>query len=169
MPATYEAIASTTLGSNTATVTFDSIAATWTDLVLVCTLKRTSGGEVVYVRFNNDTGSNYSSTQLYGTGSSAASTRQSSASNGISFGVSGPNEFSPHILHVMSYANTNVYKTALTAYAVASPVTNYQAVGREVGLWRSTSAITRIDVREVGAGISFATGSTFSLYGIKAA
>ena len=169
MAATYEPIASTTLGSNAATVTFDSIPGTYTDLVVVAMLKRDSGGETVYVRFNNDTGSNYSSTSLYGTGTGRGSGRGSNLSNGIRFGVSGPNEFAPHVLHVMSYSNTNVFKTALSSYAVASPVTGYQAVGREVGLWRSASAVTRLDVREIGAGRTFVTGSTFSLYGIQAA
>ena len=74
MPAsnTYESISSVTLTSNSTTVTFGSIPQTYTDLVLVIVAKITSGGLDMFIRFNSDTGSNYSYTQLYGNGTSAA-------------------------------------------------------------------------------------------------
>jgi hypothetical protein len=63
----------------------------------------------------------------------------------------------------MSYANTNVFKTALIAGGLGSTEVN-----RHVGLWRSTSAVTSVGLLLNGSG-NFKTGSTFSLYGIKAA
>jgi hypothetical protein len=62
MTATYEKIATTTLGSTTATVTFSSISGAYTDLVLVERLVKSITGGSLQVRFNSDTGTNYSAT-----------------------------------------------------------------------------------------------------------
>jgi hypothetical protein len=63
---TYEAIATQTLGSAAASVTFSSIPGTYTDLVIVCTpLRVTAGAEELVFQFNSDTGSNYSINNSY--------------------------------------------------------------------------------------------------------
>ena len=164
MPRTYEPIASTTLSSATATVTFDNIPGTYTDLVLVSSILLASqSGAGPDIRVNSDMGSNYSSTIVYGDPGGAASTRTSSSTaldfmmnaNTTSRGISR-NQF-------MNYANTNVFKTVLTEYGFGTT-----AVVRGVQLWRSTSAITRLDIHDRTPD-NFASGSTFSLFGIKAA
>jgi len=165
MASTYEPIASQTLGSDTAEVTFSSIASSWTDLVVIGLLDFTSSGVALWVRFNGDTGSNYSYTVLTGNGSSAASARGSSQTQAL---VGFPNwggstaQDNLTIIQVMSYANTNVYKTLLHSSALAS-----QGVHRGVSLWRDTSAISSLTLR-VNSG-SIATGSVISLFGVKAA
>ncbi len=76
MTKTYVPISTTTLGSNASTVSFSSIPGTYTDLVIVMGVISTSNtGHYVYLQYNGDTGSNYSTTILTGTGSSAVSTR----------------------------------------------------------------------------------------------
>jgi len=167
MAATYEPIATTTLGSASGSITFSSIPATYTDLVLICQVKRTSGGAEIWARLNSDTGSNYSWTYVYGTGSSAASSRTSNENNGLFFGITSNNDFGTFILHLQNYANTTTYKTGISRFSVANPVTNYQAVGANVALWRSTSAVTSLTVRD--AGSTYVAGSTFTLYGIASA
>lgn len=175
MPTTYEPIASTTLGSAANSVTFGNIAATWTDIIVACSYRDTRAQKYGYlrVRFNNDSGSNYSVTRVYGTGGSAGSSRQSSqaALNLMEgAGASSPtDEFAPGVFHVMNYANTNVFKTTLAGSGNVSGDGGFNVL-RTVGLWRSTDAITRIDILpDVVAGSQLASGSTFSLYGIKAA
>jgi hypothetical protein len=118
-------------------------------------------GQNQNIRFNNDSASNYSNTYLEGDGSSAFSGRRSNQTSLIDFGVirTTANTFSTNILQIQNYSNTTTYKTALTRNGLAS--TALQAV---VGLWRSTSAINRIDLSP-GSG-NFEVGSTFSLYGI---
>jgi hypothetical protein len=74
MPATYEKIATTTLGSASATITFSSISSAYTDLRLVITALQGSGNNIA-LRFNSDSGTNYSRTRLIGNGTSATSTR----------------------------------------------------------------------------------------------
>ena len=156
---TYSLINSTTLGSDQSSVTFSSIPATFTDLVLVVAGVTTSGTEAAAVRFNGDTGSNYSRTVLYGTGSSALSLRNSNITDS-GLGVLDSASQGNNIYHFMDYSNSTTYKTFLARGNVASEQTR-----ASVGLWRSTSAITSITVL---VGTSFASGCTFKLYGIEA-
>jgi hypothetical protein len=160
MPRTYEPIASTTLGSSASDITFASIAADWTDLVIVLH-GANSEGSAVAITFNSDTGSNYSHTLVQGNGTSASSSRQSSQTGAwfASFTTGGPHIA---IIHVMSYANTNVYKTLLSSAERIGTTT-----ARHVGLWRSTSAITSVTLDPVFGTLQ--AGTTASLFGIKAA
>lgn len=165
MPATYEPIASTTLGSNAATVTFDNIPGTYTDLILVGRFGIQDGKLTeVYCRFNSDTGTNYSGTGLWGNGTNAGSDRYSSSNLGCFVGASDSTATNVAVFHVFSYANTNVNKTTLSANAQAG-----RGAGRQVSLWRSTAAITRMDISRNFAANDIVAGSVWSLYGIKAA
>jgi len=159
---TYTPIATTTLGSSQATVTFSSIPSTYTDIVLICSARETSASGGIEVKINSDTGSNYSYTQLYGTGSTAASNRTTNETYlGLLGAQVGTNAIGSIIVNFMNYANTTTYKTAI------SRGNNNDYVTTRVHLWRSTSAINRFDL--TSQGTSFASGSTFTLYGIAAA
>lgn len=163
MATTYEPIATTTLGSAAASYTFSSIPGTYTDLVLVAITKNsvvTVNG--IFVRYNGDTASNYSTTFLYGNGSAAVSSRASSQTQ-AQMGWDGSTDFTPTIISVQNYANATTYKTALSRSNEPS-----SRVAAWVSLWRSTSAITSITVTAESPA-NFAIGSTFTLYGIKAA
>ena len=159
MATTYEPIATNTLGSAAATVTFSSIAGTYTDLVVV-TNGSASANSDFFIAFNGDTGFNYSSTQLYGTGTVAGSQRDTTYPR-ILIGANYANQV--NILQVMNYSNSTTYKTVLSR---ANGPSNVVQAG--VGLWRSTSAITSL-VLSLNSTNTFSTGSTFTLYGIKAA
>ena len=75
MPATYEPIASTTLGTAAADITFSSIPGTYTDLVLVLYGGFATAASDLYTQFNSDTGTNYSNSDLRGNGTAAAANR----------------------------------------------------------------------------------------------
>jgi len=160
---TYEPIASQSF-SNVASVTFSGISGSFTDLVLQGYLYGVSGNGTAGFRVGNgtiDTGSNYSETELYGLGSSVGSQRQSSQA-AISVGrATGVGSSDPYIVRVnlLSYSNTNVYKTFLFEMGTAG-----LGVIRQVGLWRSTSAIDNVRV-QMGINIT----GILSLYGVKAA
>jgi hypothetical protein len=156
---TYEPIATTTLGTSTATVTFGSISGAYTDLVLVLAGLGSNFTSVAF-NFNSDTGSNYSRTVLDGDGSSATSDRETSQTKmrvGVIDGSQGTN-----IFHIMNYSNTTTYKTVLTRGSAAANL-----VRLSVGLYRSTSAITTFDIAP-NTG-TFSSGTTFTLYGIASA
>ncbi len=164
MASTYTPIATTTLGSAASSVTFNSISGTYTDLVLVCNFGADSASRLAYVRFNNDSATNYSNTYVAGTGSAASSARNGNMTliylDGTSYlqtTLTGN-----AIMNIQNYSNTTTYKTAIHRYNDAAGEALASA-----DLWRSTSAITRVDVL-ISAG-NFLAGSTFTLYGIKAA
>lgn len=164
MPATYESIASTTLGSAAATITFSSIAGTYTDLRLVVVSQSTTGGSGNRITINSDTGSNYSRTILRGDGSSATSVRGTSESVFV-FGATGtsPN-WTMFTADFFSYAGST-YKTVLAS--IARDANGSGNVERTVGLYRSTSAITALELAV--SGDTFSSGTTATLFGIKAA
>ena len=166
MASTYTPIATQTLGSAAASVTFSSIPSTYTDLVLVMDFSITTANDSVYLRLNSDSGTNYSNTTLSGNGSTAYSGRDSSSSSGIRLSAyntaQGASTRQVNITQFQNYANTTTNKTVLNRY---SSVGGTEAI---VGLWRSTSAITSILLRFYSSQ-NFESGSTFTLYGIKAA
>jgi hypothetical protein len=150
-------------GSPVTSVTFDLAGVSgYTDLVLVTSLKITSGGATNNrLSFNNDTGANYSNTILYGTGTTAGSYRSSNLTGGSIIDDVTSTEFSATIHHIMNYANTTTYKTTVGR---SSPVGS--SVQSNVGMWRNTNAITSITL--TAGSSTFVVGSTLSLYGIKA-
>jgi hypothetical protein len=162
---TYTPIATTTLGSAAASYTFSSIPSTYTDLVLIQNPSgTTTNGQDVGLRFNGDSGTNYSRTALSGNGTSAVSPRQSNQTyayltyNGYPSG-SVPMNF---ISNIQNYSNSTTYKTVLSRSNNAST-----GLDANVNLWRNTAAITQIDIYCITG--TFGVGSTFTLYGIAAA
>ena len=161
MPKTYEPIATNTVsGAGTSTVTFSSIPSTYTDLVLI--MNAQNADLYALFRANGDSSALYSRTDLYGNGASAQSGRGSgentwypSTSNTLSSGNA--------IFQVMNYSNTTTFKTVL-----ARNNTTNALIAASVYLYRSTSAITSLSFA-VPAANNWLSGSTFTLYGIKAA
>jgi len=157
---TYTPIATTTLGSAAATVTFSSISGSYTDLILVADTQNASGADNFLLNFNSDTGSNYSVTRLNGNGTSASSSR---ATNQTVLQCGEVNSTrSTTIVHIMNYSNSTTYKTTITRQNTASA-----SVAANVNLWRSTAAITSILIST--SSYNFSAGSQFTLYGIQAA
>jgi len=165
MAITYEPIATTTLSTAAASVTFSSISGSYTDLLLV-SVPLSGSSDNLTMQFNSDTGTNYSTTILTGNGSSASSTRQTSTATPYMsyYGLTNATP-SPNFYHIMNYSNTTTYKTTLSRVGNASSSGGVDAI---VMLWRSTSAITSILIKQY-QGNNLSSGSTFTLYGIKAA
>ena len=160
MPATYEPIATTTLSSAAASISFSSISSAYTDLRLVMTYT-CSTSSYAYVRINSDTGTNYSRTQISGDGSTATSIRGTSQDKMVP--PVGATTTTPvmYTADFFSYAgSTN--KTSL--WTGSSDFNGSGTVGRQVYLWRSTSAISSLQITS-NAG-NFEIGTTATLYGI---
>ena len=161
MAKTYVPLATQTLGSAAASVTFSSIPSTYTDLVLVANIKGVGANGTPKILVNGSA-ANLSRTTLAGNGTSAASGRysdnyiaHSAAASTADFGLNC-------IINIFNYANTTTFKTILTRG-------NNAAYGTDLvcSLWRSISAITSIDL--LLDVTNLAIGSTFTLYGIAAA
>ena len=166
MPATYEPIATTTLGSAASSITFSSIPGTYTDLRIVLMGLSADSGRTILAQYNGDTGNNYSNTILYGDGTTAASTRLTTEFQyAIMSGSTSTTIPSLATLDIFGYTRST-FKTAL-----AQVSTDFNGSGRvdmAVTLWRSTSAITSVSF-SLSAAVNYATGTTATLYGIKAA
>ena len=173
--ATYDLISSNTIvGSSTNAVTFSSIAATYTDLRLVIVFASTTNAQgQINLRFNGDTATNYSYTQLTGNGTAAASGRtanqpQITIGNYVTTGsIITPPQMTT--LDVFSYAGST-YKTSLMTAANDTnndPTYGGGGVINQVSLWRSTAAITSMSLTLSTS--NYSAGSIFTLYGIKAA
>lgn len=173
MPAgnTYEAIATQTLGSNANTVQFTGISQDYTDLRIIVNPRSNFADRVsaFYFDLNGLTTSIYSRTNLIGNGSSVSSARASNQGLGQIGTITGANStsniFPTNTIDIMNYSNTTTFKTVLTRTNLEQPTAGFE-VGTYVNLVRTTNAITSIKFYCVG---DFVTGSTFSIYGIKAA
>lgn len=165
---TYVELNTITVGTATPSVTFSSIPSTYTDLVLISNaIPTTAGGIDFYLNVNGDTTSGlYSKTHMSGSGTSAGSTRFTNQNRIATFWQVGPDNTQPFLVNysIQNYANTSVFKTILARSG------SFQASASEVnafvGLWRNTNAISSITLMPSSGNL--ATGSTFSLYGIKA-
>ena len=167
MTATYEPISTQTLGTAISTVNFNSIPQTYTDLVLVISSNMASYNQTGF-RLNSDTASNYSYTQLAGTGTSALSQRIANDTSGRLDWYGGADTTGRNTLvaSFFNYTNTTTFKTVLSQGHNASG--SFPGVTASVSLWRKTpEAVSSINILNSG-GANFSIGSTFTLYGIKA-
>jgi hypothetical protein len=165
MTATYEPISTQTLGTATATVTFSSIPATYTDLVLVVNGSASSSAFDAWLRFNGDTTTNYSNTTLTGSGSVANSSRASNASfifleTQSTFRSTTRTNL---IVQIFNYTNTTTFKTLISR--ASAPGDYVEAL---IGLWRKTPEAINTILISNSSAYNFSVGSTFTLYGIKA-
>jgi hypothetical protein len=147
-----------------------SISGTYTDLVLVFQYASQLNDYNAFIRFNSDTGSNYSRTYANGSPSGATSARNSSVTKldftpniGAGTSLNTPGLF---IANVFNYSNTTTYKS-VTVRDNATKNDGNQQTGIVVGLWRSTSAITSVTVGTTAGYL--VSGTSVTIYGIKAA
>ena len=165
---TYTSIASNTLTSTAASVTFSSISGTYTDLILAASHGSSSASNT-YIRFNGATSAYYSLTQLVGTGTASMSSRESNltAFRIDNYAAAFTAIENSYIIQIQNYSNTTTYKSVLARCNATQ-----QGLEATVGLWRgstgsSTEAITSVTYYPGGG--SWLVGSYFALYGIKAA
>jgi len=165
MASTYEKIATTTLGSATSSINFNSIPGTYTDLrVVLVGIGATSS--YPWMRFNNDTASNYSDTYMYGNGTGVVAARNTNITawymGAWTLSTVYPSLFT---MDIFSYAGST-YKTGLSTGSTEYGGSGFTDV--IVSLWQSTSAITSIKILTSDA-VNLNAGTTATLYGIKAA
>jgi hypothetical protein len=159
----YTALANVTLGSSASTVTFSSISQAFRDLIIVMSPMAVVNGGQPFLRINSDSGANYSSVYAEGDGSSTNS-GGSVSPNSIyltrTYYLVSDTKRSSMVINLLDYSVTNKHKTVLFRGNQVD-----SGVGMGVGRWASTSAITSIEITGNG---TFASGSTFALYGVSA-
>jgi hypothetical protein len=167
MALTYDSIATTTLSSSANTITLSSIPSTYTDLRMVAFIKLVGGpsGNVAneFIQFNGDTASNYSRVRLLSYNSAISSSFVNNSDSALQTFTPGAGVPGLSVFDIMSYSGST-FKTVIWSDS-ANNTTG--AVVRNIGLWRSTSAVNSITWGN--AGDTYAAGTTITLYGIKKA
>ncbi len=170
--ATYTLISSNVLTSSAASVTFSSIPATYTDLVIRSSARNDSSGSVqcsYKITINSDSGSNYSFTTLRGSGTAASSTTLSSQTSlrldyqGVG-GTATSNTFGSSEIYIPNYLSTSSRPIGVFGAGEDNATTAFRAA--IAGLYRGSSAITSIVIADLDAN-NFVSGSSFYLYGIS--
>lgn len=154
---TYIPLANITLGSSASSVTFSSIPGTYRDLVVIGTFVPSGAFADMGLRFNGDGGTNYSFVEAAGNGSTANSNSGARA-QAVMLYTTGTDSWMFNA-QIMDYSATDKHKTVLSRANSAAVVTIMTA-----NRWANTAAITSVTVRPDAS--TFASGSTFALYGI---
>jgi hypothetical protein len=174
MALTYVNIASQTLGSASATVTFSSIPSTYTDLVLIGSIRDTEGSTIsntLQIRANNDASAIYSYIQLQGAGSGSGNSTLNTSrtrftvTQGSNGSTSTASTFASFELYIPNYTVSSNNPAGLVSVVENNAATAY--VNTTAQLFRSTAAISRLDILSQSGNASIASGSSFYLYGIK--
>jgi len=179
--AVIEAIATTYLEADAASVTFSGIPSTYEHLQLrVSVREETSAADrsAFGIQFNGDTAANYGGVHsIQGLGSSAGVSNWSDAdvtdliyiNYGLVGGSSPVTWYSSAVVDILDYRNANKNKTVSYIGGWGGLSANPRAaVCLGSDFWDSTAAITSLSI--IGspyASLDFARGSEFTLYGLN--
>jgi hypothetical protein len=176
MATTCKLIGKVTLGSNSSSIEFTSIPGTYTDLIVVASLRGDQAGGNVYhgtvLQFNSST-SNYSSRELGSSGSGVSSTSRNVVGNGMYVGNANGDSatastFSSLEIYIPNYGGAANKSVSVTQASENNGTEAYLTA--LAGLWADTAAITSVKLLPFsGHGNNFLTHSSAYLYGITKA
>ena len=167
---TFNLIASSTLTATASNVIFSSIPQTYTDLCLLISARDNYTGTndaILYLRMNGLT-SNYSDTILYTNGTTVSGYRNTGNPGTENYGVTATNAvanaFGSLQIYIPNYTSSN-NKVFCSTGAPGDAATTFNfGMALAAANQTSTAAITTLGMYP---SVSFASGSTFYLYGIK--
>lgn len=170
----FESIATASGTGSSGTITFSAIPGTYKHLHIRGIARTTTAiddDQDIYIRFNSDSGNNYATHAVRGTGGTVgtnelASTSSMFALRGARGNNSSSNTLGASMIDILDYASTSKNKT-MRAFAGNEDNDTTGDVAISSGLWMSTSAITTIQL--LTAADNWTTQTTFALYGIKEA
>jgi len=165
MPNTLTLIETKTLTSDQSTVVFSSIPATYTDLLVVLSVRgsQSSVNESYEIYFNG-TNTNRSGTRWYGTGT-AVEADGASQLEGVG-NTATSDVFSNESVYIFNYTSTTGSKHFMFESGTSTNSTNgYQIFG--TGRWNPATSVAINSITFDGnSSTTLLTGSTLSLYGI---
>ena len=168
----YDSIATTTLSTATASITFSSIPSTYTHLQIRGIFRSDYAGltDNLLMRFNSDTGANYVEHIMRGDGGGTVGVYADPNSSTIFTTLDGAgatanaNVFAASVMDILDYTNTNKYK--VMRHLSGRDNNGNGGASFSSGMWRNTAALTTI-LLYPRYGTNFAAYSSFALYGIK--
>jgi len=169
--AVIEAIATTYLEADAASVEFSGIPATYEHLQLRWSARSDRGNtyDHSYFRFNGDTAVNYSHHYLSGYASTAdaggVATQNTTYAYRLSGKSSAAESYGMTVLDIIDYTNTSKNTTISGIGGVNG---TFDEAIYYSGLWLSTAAVHTIWLKPY-QGSNFLRGSEFTLYGLNSA
>jgi len=172
--AVIEAIATTYLEAAAASVTFSSLGSYEHLQIRVSGRHNSSGGggSSIYIRFNGDTGSNYSthSMQAYNNANSGADAYTGQAFVYAGGRITGPltpaaANYGVTVIDILDYRNANKNTTMKQMSGVVYDYESNSYVWFSSALWDSTAAVTSILLYPPSG--SFERGTEMTLYGLN--
>lgn len=159
-----EPIATTLVGAGgSSSVTFSNIPQGYKHLQIRA-LQRNTTTATTNMRFNSDTGSNYSRHYLYGGGASAVGAAGSANQTNIGVLYNESTTYaSVSVIDILDYTNQNKYKTVRSLNGWDANGSGY--VFFYSGCWLNTTPINQISLTPDGGNLAQYT--RFSLYGIR--
>ena len=168
--ATYTLISSQVLGSSAASVTFSSIPSTYKDLAVRISSRTDSAvvQDPLQMQINGSSATNYSYTNLNGTGATAVVSSGSTTAatqSRISYtdaATATTNTFGSAEIYIPNYAAT--VTKCFNGFGVQENNNSTAYMSATALLWNQTAAITALTF--LSGSANFITGSSFYLYGI---
>jgi hypothetical protein len=171
-PYAFDLLETTILGTTASSVSFSSLGS-YSDykhlqIRYVVRSDTTTSGQVS-LRVNSDSGANYAWHRISGSGTAATSfgtSNQTTIRSGLIIPSDGvANNFAPSVIDILDFSNTNKNKIIRCFYGLHDNVGASNEIALNSGLWNNTAAITSLTFTPPAG--NFASGSRFSLYGVK--
>lgn len=166
----FDLLETTLISTNTASVTFSSLGSysAYKHLQIRYTVRASADTWVeLWLRMNNSSSGEYARHQLRGTGSQVNSEASSASDTKIMIGQAAQTAttqaYYAGVIDILDFGSSNKNTTTrgLTGYTA----NGYDDVRLNSGLWNNTAAVTSLTILPASANL--ASGSRFSLYGIK--
>jgi len=164
----FNSIASVTAsGGGLQTISFTSIPSTYTHLQIRYASKNQAASDTTLIRFNNDSGSNYSYHRLSYSGSFSATSYPSATYGELpatAYSGTGSGVFGSGVIDIFDYTNTNKYKTVKMLGGFRDLGSGGSTAFNSMAYY-SLSAISSIQIIPSPNWVD--APSVFSLYGIQ--
>jgi hypothetical protein len=168
----YDLLQTEILTGTQASVTFSSLGDYATDyqhlqMRITARTDLADVADTMRIRFNSDSGSNYTQHNLRGNGSTVASSGSSSQTQAdfaiATSATATANNFSAQVTDILDPFETTKYTTMRTLHGISQSFNSIRLISN---LWMDTSAVDSILIFADSG--DFVSGCRFSLYGLKA-
>ena len=164
-------------GGGAASWNVTSIPASYDHLYIKASLRMSNSNEDcdMKIRFNGDTGTNYSATTLLAYSTTVQTFRQTGQTGITYLSTNGDNStadtFGNMEIWIPHYSNTANYKQVSSRHCVEGATTSDfdWREGVTAGMWSSTAAIDEITLLDAAAYDTLMQYSTVTLYGVTGA
>jgi hypothetical protein len=167
----YDSLAAITVPSAGVTsVSFTNIPSTYKHLQIRWTAATNDGNfNALIIRYNTDTGANYSWHAVYGSGTGSGTVEYNTSDTNIrTIGTAGTAQsgiYNAAIYDILDYSNTTKYKSCRILSGTDANGSGYAILSS--GLWFNSTAISTVTIAPITSGGLLTSNSQFALYGVK--